>query len=1043
MKCTRCDFDNPSGTRFCGRCAAPLSAAGAAPPSTETLIAPVRELATGTTFARRYQIIEELGKGGMGRVYKVFDTEVREKLALKLLKPEIATDADTVERFRNELRLARTVSHRNVCRMHDLGREEETGTYFITMEYVPGEDLKSLIHSIGALPVGKAVAIARQTAEGLAEAHRLGVVHRDLKPQNIMIDREGGARIMDFGIARSVKAKGITGAGVMIGTPEYMSPEQVDGKEADARSDIYSFGIVLFEMLTGRLPFEGDTPLAVAVKQKSEPPPDPGSIVASIPEDLRRVVLRCLEKEKAKRYQGADDLLAELVRIEKTLPTTARTLPLRKSQTSKEITVRLPSKKFWIPAGAALLALVALLVWQLIPESEGSKRTVAVLGFKNQTGDAGLDYLREAIPNLLITSLEQSKHLRVTSWERLKDLLKQAGRDPAAGTFDEEAGFEVCRRAGIEALVIGSYVKAGETFVTDVKVLDAATRESLKSASARGEGVASILKSQIDEISRQVGRGIGKPLLKLEAPARPIMELTTSSMMAYEYYLRGRSDFEKYYHEAALRSLEQAVALDPEFAMAYLLLSQTAVNLFDFDRGHEAIENAFRYAAKASEKERLYISAGYAETIEKDTDKQLRLLQELVRKYPDEKYAYFALGRRHQERREYPEAVAALERSVALDPEFGFAINQLAYAHAMMGDFDEALRLFWRYAALSPGDANPLDSIGETYIRMGRLDLAEAKYREALELKPDFYSACPALLYIDCLREDYAGADHWAEEFDKRAPSPSARTAAGWIRAFMDYFLGRWDAALDRYAGIRAQAQAAGQVQAVAFADWIMAFLYRDRAEPDAASEAMQRYVDQVGKSGSGLSPFEEAGRVFFLGWVDLVKGKPADAARRAAEMEPWLSRVDPAGAAQARFLYRLLRAEAALAGNDVDRAISFGRGIVPLDLPRMGLDTIPIYNQPFLKDALARAYWRKGDLDAAAAEYRKLTTIDPANQVRWMISPLYHYRLGRVLEEKGDRPGAAVEYRKFLEYWKGADPTHLELADARVRLAALEPAAR
>jgi tetratricopeptide (TPR) repeat protein len=356
----------------------------------------------------------------------------------------------------------------------------------------------------------------------------------------------------------------------------------------------------------------------------------------------------------------------------------------------------------------------------------------------------------------------------------------------------------------------------------------------------------------------------------------------------------------------------------------------------------------------------------------------------------------------------------------------------------MSGNFDEALRLFERYAALSPGDANPLDSMGETYIRMGRLDLAEAKYREALKLRPDFYSACPALMYIDCLREDYAGAEYWIEEFGQRAPSSPARAASAWIKAFMDYFLGQWDAALARYSGIRAQAEAAGQVEAVAFADWITAFILHDRGEAEAANEAMRRYFDQREKSGSGLSVYEQVGRVFFQGWVDLAEGKPADAGRRAAEMEPWLSRVDPADSAKATFLYRLLRAEAALAGNDFDRAISFGRAIVPLDLPRMALDTVPVYNQPWLKDVLARALWKKGDLDAAAAEYRKLTTIDPSNQVRLMITPLYHYRLGRVLEEKGDKPGAAVEYGKFLEFWKDADPTHPELADARRRLAGL-----
>lgn len=209
-------------------------------------------------FANRYQIIEELGHGGMGIVYKALDTKIGEKIALKLIKPEIGLDKKTIERFNNELKLARKIRHKNVCQMFDLG--EEKGAYFITMEYVHGEDLKQLIRKVGRLSAGQAILVAKQVCEGLEEAHRLGVVHRDLKPQNIMVDQEGNARIMDFGIARSLHARGITGAGVMIGMPEYMSPEQVEGKEVDQRSDFYSLGVILYEMVTGRVPFEGIRP---------------------------------------------------------------------------------------------------------------------------------------------------------------------------------------------------------------------------------------------------------------------------------------------------------------------------------------------------------------------------------------------------------------------------------------------------------------------------------------------------------------------------------------------------------------------------------------------------------------------------------------------------------------------------------------------------------------------------------------------------------------------------------------------------------------
>src|SRR5512136_1540413 len=265
---------------------------------TETLKIPVKELTSGSTFAGRYQIIEELGHGGMGKVYKVQDTKIGEKIALKLIRPEAGLDKRSQERFSNELKLARKIRHKNVCQMFDLG--EDQGTSYITMEYVRGEDLKQLIRKVGRLSPGQAIAIARQVCDGLEEAHKLGVIHRDLKPQNIMIDEEGRARIMDFGIARSLAGKSITGAGVLIGTPEYMSPEQVEGKDVDQRSDIYSLGVILYEMLTGRVPFSGDTPFAVGVKIKSEIPKDPRQLNPGIPDDLSCVILRCLEKDREK-----------------------------------------------------------------------------------------------------------------------------------------------------------------------------------------------------------------------------------------------------------------------------------------------------------------------------------------------------------------------------------------------------------------------------------------------------------------------------------------------------------------------------------------------------------------------------------------------------------------------------------------------------------------------------------------------------------------------------------------------------------------------
>jgi len=361
MKCPRCQNDNPEGTRYCGRCGRELPASGeTVAAGTATFQTPSKGLERGTTFARRFEIIEEIGKGGMGTVYKAYDSKIREVVALKLLKPEIASDVEIIERFRNELKLARQVSHRHVCRMYDLG--EEWLSIYISMEYVPGEDLKSFIRRSGHLNETKALGLARQILEGLVEAHRLGVIHRDLKPQNIMIDREGNAKIMDFGIARSLHTKGVTGTGVIIGTPEYMAPEQAEGHDIDHRVDIYALGAILFEMVTGRVPFEGQTPLSIVLKHRSEPPADPQTLNAQVSTELSRIILKCLEKSREDRFQTAAEALDAVAAIEQGLPVphqpTVRTKPL----TSREITVKFSLKKILLP----VLAVGALVIVGLV-----------------------------------------------------------------------------------------------------------------------------------------------------------------------------------------------------------------------------------------------------------------------------------------------------------------------------------------------------------------------------------------------------------------------------------------------------------------------------------------------------------------------------------------------------------------------------------------------------------------------------------------------------------------------------------------------------
>jgi predicted Ser/Thr protein kinase/TolB-like protein len=546
---------------------------------TETIQTPVRELTSGSTFAGRYQVIEELGHGGMGRVYKVQDIKIGEKIALKLIRPEAGLDKTSLERFSNELKLARKIRHKNVCQMFDLG--EDQGTRYITMEYVHGEDLKQLIRKVGQLSPGQSIGIARQVCDGLEEAHKLGVVHRDLKPQNIMVDEDGKARIMDFGIARSLSGKSITGAGVMIGTAEYMSPEQVEGKDIDQRSDIYSLGVILYEMVTGRVPFEGETPFTIGVKHKSEIPKNPKEINTQLSDDLSRVILRCLEKDRKNRPQSAADLRAELERIEKGLPTTERVVPERKPSTSKQITVSFRPAKLLIPAVAVITVIAAAIIFWPKKATDLDPKRVAVAVFENETGDSKMDTVGRLAADMIIQALSPAGLFSVAPLPSAETMPDRAKAKNRLRILAEET------KAG--KIVSGTYYLQGETILFHAKVTDIANNKNLLDlAPVSGpvkepsQALKTLRSKLLGGLAMIFDPGLTEDLVLIGEPPK---------YDAYIEYLDGCGAFNRADNLKAIASFQRSATLDPDFKEALQLEAFAYCNLGQFAKAQELFAN--------------------------------------------------------------------------------------------------------------------------------------------------------------------------------------------------------------------------------------------------------------------------------------------------------------------------------------------------------------------------------------------------------------------------------------------------------------------
>jgi serine/threonine protein kinase/tetratricopeptide (TPR) repeat protein len=895
MKCPKCHQENPETKQFCADCGTRLTPAGSPQASiTKTLETTTDELTRGTLLAGRYEVIEELGSGGMGRVYRAYDKKIEEEVALKLIRPEIAAEKRTVDRFRNEIKVARKITHKNVCRTHDLG--EEGKALFITMEYVRGEDLKSLIRRTRILSTGTAVSIAKQVAEGLGEAHSLGVVHRDLKPSNVMIDKDGNAKIMDFGIARSLSGAGTTAEGAIIGTPEYMSPEQVDGKPADVRADIYALGVILFEMVTGRPPFEGETSLAIAHKHKYEPAPDPRTLNPQLPEDLGRLILRCLEKEREQRYQTTGELLVELEAVEASLPTTAqsatgRPTTKRKPATSKTLTVKITPKKLLIPAAFLILFIIAVVfLWHPRSGKEISGVTpridnsIAVISFENQTGSRDCDIYQKTIPSLLITNLENSGYFYIVTWERLFDLLKEMDKK-GVELIDRDMGFRLCRREGVKWIVTGSFSRAGDLFMTNVSVLDAETRALLKSASSQGTSVESIFRTQIDDLSRQIVEGVGLSARAVESATWKIADVTTSSPYAYNYFVRGKDEHERYNWENARRFLEKAVEIDPNFASAYRLLSDANTRLGNTIAQNECLKKAMALSSIASDKERLYILAAAAI----GAKEKIEAYERITAKYPREKEAYYWQGFHYQSINQRS-AVEALEKAVRLDPSYAPAVNQLGCQYLFMGIYDRGIEWLKKYIALSPGDANPFDSLGAAYFGAGDLDEAIRKFKEALDLDPGFGIEWK-IAYIYALKEDYPEAIRWLDRGTAQTTSAAVQSDSYRMRAFFHHWLGDSDKALIDLGTASEEAKGSELTSLESASRWLKAWVLYDRGDVDAGEKCRNEYEEYVRQHphSPAMVAFDTC---FYMGLCALKRGQVDKASDFLSKMKSLLPEV-------------------------------------------------------------------------------------------------------------------------------------------------------
>ena len=977
----------------------------------------------GTTVSH-YKILEEIGEGGMGEVYLAEDTKLRRQVSLKFLSQELTQDETRKQRFIQEARAAAGIEHPHIAAIHDV--DEADGRTFIAMEYVRGESLGEIIND-DKLNLRRSLELGYQVADGLAKAHERGVVHRDIKPENILVSEGGYAKIIDFGLAKLLEPLAVPGddseantatqlktrEGVVMGTVSYMSPEQASGATVDARSDVFSFGIVLYEMLTGDSPFRKASLAESLGAVLHTTPTALETSSATVPAELRRILKKALAKNPGDRYQNMKDLAIDLRN-------------LREESTSAVPVAAAPGKKNWVLAAAAAVVIAGLtfvLTRPSAPPGIGAsgRPAIAVMYFESMTGDEEVRWLSKGLPNMLITDLAQTPGLDVVSSQRIEKILKQIGEEDLE-SLDQSVVDEVARQAGAGAVVMGSIFKSGEEIRLDVQVQDVESGRILSAESVRGEDVFSM----VDEITGRIRTSLS---LGESPEVRPLAEVTTASLEAFQLYNEG--------HEAVLNlrlgdarePLERAVEIDPSFAMAYLDLAYLARRSGEPTAAASYLEKAYEDRARLPERQKLMVEAQYAEG-QRDLETAIEVLTTLTGRYPDDEQAHTRLSSVYLNADRPPESEAAARRGLEALPDSGPLYNMHGYALLGLHRYPEAIRAFEAYARIEPEEPNARDSLAETFLITGQPEKALENYARAMEVDPSFEFSRSGRAYAYAMMGRYDDAAVEGEklaEFMRRIGFPLA--VHHFMGAFAGSRVGRIQEAHEHIEKGVAVTEGTGSLLVAGALELLHALIAVERGNYPAVYEAVSRaetILPQIDDSRWRVGMTVNAA---LLRGVALVRSGDLDAARSQLEISRKAHDEDDT------WLYRALEGEIELAEGDLDaaeKAFMAGEPDIKMWFS-LGNPIATAYanNWPF-HDGVARAKKAQGKTAEAIAIYRDLLEPDMGSKWTMWLQPRYVLELARLLDEAGDKKGARAEYERFLELWKDADEGLPELKEAR-----------